>query len=769
MSDQGKGIRRLIRMLLCIVSVFASVQPLKAEEFIQIDPEDFFCINPFYRDAVNEEDLVSEPLFALLQEEQQEYVNTEEAVSLMKEHMLKRDTDAEICWQGTEYYEDAAREIISGVFVHTGVPGEGDNLKLQYAGYHCSMSGYRSGDVYYMTFHYTLTYYTTAEQEEELDLAVEQFMEEENFTAYTSDYDKITAVYEYITETVSYDYDHQYDDDDKLKYTAYAAMISHTAVCQGYANLLYRLALECGIDCRIITGTANGSSHAWNLVKLNDAYYNTDATWDAECIQSGKTYQFYLKSENCFTDHIRGEAFLTEDFLLNYPVSEDDYDPETEVSVTASGIIEGTEISWQLTSGGLLKIYGKGEIAAFTEETPWHEYAQLISVIEISEEITSISEGVFDDLRDVCISGTCGTAGYYYAKEYGYMFTGEHEPAAYDSCDATCTEDGSYGGVYCIRCSEVLEEPVMIPAYGHTYVYGACTRCKEADPSYSFRITEQPASQQVYAGEQAVFCVCTDSQDLSYQWYYRTSAQGKWRTSSSAGNTSDTLSVTAKSANDGYEYKCYIVSSFGEIAESDTAVLHVLSVPGPEVIIQPEDSRTIAGSTAVFHIEAEGTDLLYQWYYRTSEEGTWRKTTAEGNTSDTLQVTALYSRDGYQYRCAVTNAAGGQTFSNTVSLYLLSSIRITLEPDDMTTLAAGETAFLHVEAETSGMEIVQYRWYYKNASGGSWHATTLDGNDTDTLTVTGKVKNNGYQYRCRITAENGECVYTDETTLIIYE
>lgn len=59
---------------------------------------------------------------------------------------------------------------------------------------------------------------------------------------------------------VKYDYENLDDTDYKLKYTAYAALLNGTAVCQGYANLLYRMALEAGIDARFISGLGNGGA-----------------------------------------------------------------------------------------------------------------------------------------------------------------------------------------------------------------------------------------------------------------------------------------------------------------------------------------------------------------------------------------------------------------------------------------------------------------------------------------------------------------------------
>ncbi|MFR8181399.1 MAG: transglutaminase domain-containing protein [Dorea sp.] len=74
---------------------------------------------------------------------------------------------------------------------------------------------------------------------------------------------------------VSYDYTNLDDDTYIQKYTAYAALIDKTAVCQGYASLLYRMVLDAGVDARVISGDAGGP-HAWNIVRLNGKYYNLD-------------------------------------------------------------------------------------------------------------------------------------------------------------------------------------------------------------------------------------------------------------------------------------------------------------------------------------------------------------------------------------------------------------------------------------------------------------------------------------------------------------
>ena len=48
----------------------------------------------------------------------------------------------------------------------------------------------------------------------------------------------------------------------------------------GYTNAFHLLLTMAGIDCLIVSGQARGSSHAWNKVRIDDAWYNVDVTWD---------------------------------------------------------------------------------------------------------------------------------------------------------------------------------------------------------------------------------------------------------------------------------------------------------------------------------------------------------------------------------------------------------------------------------------------------------------------------------------------------------
>lgn len=81
--------------------------------------------------------------------------------------------------------------------------------------------------------------------------------------------------------------------------TIYGAFTdSEDLQCAGYAKSMQYLCDLAGITSMVVTGTnKDGGSHAWNVVKCGDGYYNLDTTWgdpindyDEDYIQ----YEFFL-------------------------------------------------------------------------------------------------------------------------------------------------------------------------------------------------------------------------------------------------------------------------------------------------------------------------------------------------------------------------------------------------------------------------------------------------------------------------------------------
>ena len=314
------------------VETFDAPAPAPEEHSAVTGIEIPFRVNPLYAGQIS----VAEPaqegesaaLFAA-----PVYGTVAEAKATLREGMKARLPQV-LVYIKTTYQDFSAmwNEIFYGAMEHNGDSAAGDYLKYQYAGYGGAIDGeYDSTGNYYMIFTYDLAYCDTQEQQDTMDSAVTTLLGQLNLYG-KSDYEKICGIYDWMCANITYDYDNLEDDSYLLMYTAYAALVNRTAVCQGYANLFYRLALELGVDSRVITGTGisnTGSGpHAWNIAKLSGSYYDVDATWDATWKQAGLEYDWFLKNEADFSqDHIRADEFATAAFQAAYPMGTKDYSP----------------------------------------------------------------------------------------------------------------------------------------------------------------------------------------------------------------------------------------------------------------------------------------------------------------------------------------------------------------------------------------------------------------------------------------------------------
>lgn len=321
--------KKIIAVILCLTLLFQFSVCCFAAETTEVFYDSVTHVNPIYADVIDEADIEESTdnypsvLFAV---GKQEYNDTiEEAGAEMRQKLVERVPSIEVTFVADSYNQDYFNSIFSEAIKHTGEPTEGDYIAWHYGGWKGGVSYYHSGNKCYMTFKYNMTYYTTAEQEAELDIAVDNLLALLELEG-KDDYQKICAIYDYLCENITYDYDNLNKDEYTLKYSAYAALINKTSVCQGYANLFYRLALEEGIDSRLISGWGNNGPHGWNIVQMADYYYNLDATWDA----GEEEYDCFLKCEKNFGDHIRSAEHNSAAFNSAYPMGASDYvyDPD---------------------------------------------------------------------------------------------------------------------------------------------------------------------------------------------------------------------------------------------------------------------------------------------------------------------------------------------------------------------------------------------------------------------------------------------------------
>lgn len=76
--------------------------------------------------------------------------------------------------------------------------------------------------------------------------------------------------------------------------TAYGALVTGSAVGEGYAMAYKAMCDELGIGCYVVVGTRDGSPHAWNIVALDGHYYHIDVSM---CDLNGISTAF-LKNDN---------------------------------------------------------------------------------------------------------------------------------------------------------------------------------------------------------------------------------------------------------------------------------------------------------------------------------------------------------------------------------------------------------------------------------------------------------------------------------------
>ena len=201
-------------------------------------------------------------------------------------------------------------------------------------------------------------------------------------------------------------------------------------------------------------------------------------------------------------------------------------------------------------------------------------------------------------------------------------------------------------------------------------------------------------------------------------------------------------------------YRCIITNQNGQSVTSDAAMLFT----APKITAQPQKVSKAIGGTAKFTVTAEGTGLTYQWQLKKPGSDTWKNSTASGAQTASVSVTATEARNGYQYRCVITNKSGISVTSSPAALAVTA--KITAQPKSVTT-AAGTTAVFTVAAEGTGLS---YQWQYYNTETGSW---TSAGSTSARLEVTAAAGISGRKYRCVVKNSLNNKAYSSSATLTV--
>ncbi len=127
----------------------------------------------------------------------------------------------------------------------------------------------------------------------------------ENVKPEYSDFEKALALYVYISQNYTYDYDKADrlgpDTDDVLTYSPLAL---GKGICQEFSGLYSYLLMQCGVQADVVCGDmydATTPGHQWDFVRINGTDYYVDTTFalhDPEVCDDHTPLEYFLMTDD---------------------------------------------------------------------------------------------------------------------------------------------------------------------------------------------------------------------------------------------------------------------------------------------------------------------------------------------------------------------------------------------------------------------------------------------------------------------------------------
>ena len=746
------------------------------------------CVNPLYADALGAETSGWSQLKTSIQwvadvqtAADEPYLTEAEAVKELQRQMIAREesitinvrvpSDADLQKKIAACWQDA--------LAHTSGNGSaGDYLRWQYAGYKWKASS-SNGTDWKVTFTAATgrpsIWYAKKEQEQQLTSYIQSTILPQLALDGKTTYQKVKAIYDWITRNVRYDEKNKDDNSYYLKYTAYAAAINKEAVCQGYTNLFYRLANDAGIDCRIITG----GNHAWNIVRMDDGkYYCMDATWD----EGRSSYSYFLKGWPEFSKtHSPQTDSQNTPYWTAYEskMSDTDYNaapvvpkptvPANVKLVSAKAVSDGIQVKWQAADGAVrYRVYRKDAVntkwkaltssatgTSYVDDTAKAGVKYSYTVRGIAADGKTLSPG-FDETGVSAVAAPANVKlGTAVAGKNGITVTWKEAAGAKTykvyRKDTTNTKwtvltSSAAGTSYVDKTAKA----------GVTYTYtvrGIASDGKTLSPSYDktgVSAVAAPANVKlvgatVVSGGIQVKWQAADGA-VRYRVYRKDAANTKWKalTSSATGT-----GYTDKTAVAGVEYTYTVrgIASDGKTLSPshEAGVSATIPVPANVKLVS---AKAVSGGIQVTWKSAAGAKT-YKVYRKDTTNTKWKALTSSATGASYTDKTAVV---GVQYSYTVRGiAADGKTLSPS---YDKTGVSATAAPANVTLGSA--------KAVNSGIQVTwqkaedaaKYRVYRKDAANTNWKTiATVSG--TSYTDKTAKIGTR-YTYTVRGVASDGK-------------
>lgn len=116
------------------------------------------------------------------------------------------------------------------------------------------------------------------------------------------EYERELFIHDYIIDSCEYDESIKTINDGFEAFTPYGALVNEKAVCEGYSKSFQLLLSQVGVESINVIGSGRQQLHMWNGVKLDNAWYYTDVTWDDSTEFSRYDY-FNITTQQIQADH----------------------------------------------------------------------------------------------------------------------------------------------------------------------------------------------------------------------------------------------------------------------------------------------------------------------------------------------------------------------------------------------------------------------------------------------------------------------------------
>lgn len=721
------------------------------------------------------------------------YVDMDEFTAYIVSHMAKCESTIDISQFNIPGTDDLANELRHTIWYETP------------EAFHCFGLGVYQSDILRMI---SVSYRGFADTQEEYAACHEAFasgadtiLDGIEGNSALSDVEKALLLHDRLAVWTEYSYaDLLAGTLEETVYTAYGALGQQSAVCQGYAMAYMYLLDRVGIESDYCSSDA--LNHAWNIVYIDGKSYHVDVTWDdpvwdvtgrvyhdnflrstAGIIESGHDANDYTQTPadttyDSYYWQVSNTAFQLIEGKLYY------IDTAAEMIFCVEGT-ENREVwsvagKWPLAGGYYYsrqaklssvgdKLLYSGPKAIYLLD-PEAETAQIIFEPDLTVgEYFSIYGFKYEHGNLVC--DLYGSPNYDEdGKDYQVVEPYSLPPAVtytviFKNWDGTVLSTETYnpGDSVVIPKNPVRPDDAtytytfagwdkeIVPVAGDA-VYTATYKASVKPASY---ITSQPKDITVDSGETVQFTVGVSGSVVSWKWEYR--KVWKWFDTSMTGYNTDTLTVAATGARNGYDYRCLVTFADGTKVYSEPAELTVLTTIN--ILTHPKDQTVVLGFKGQFSAEADGESPSYQWQYKRPGSTLWLDTSMTGATKATVMIETTKARDGYSYRCRITDVTGYQVYTDVAVMRVLS---YTKHPENRFAAVGSNAQF---SVETSVSDGFTYQWQYRKNENGAWNNTTMPGYNTATLTVAATKARNGYQYRCIITGSKNSKLESKAATL----